>query len=83
MPRGRSQIPDPGAQALEQGAVVADDEQSQAPALPLPEEKLPDLGLGDQVQHGGDLVAQEIAGGRAQGPGDTEPLELAPDSSPG
>ena len=41
MPRGRSQTPDPGAETLEQGAAVADDEQSQAPALPLPEEKLP------------------------------------------
>ena len=66
----------PGAQPLQQGRAVADDEEPQAPALRLLQEEGPELGLGDEVQHGGELVTQEIAGPRPQGPGHAEALEL-------
>ena len=56
---------------------MADDEQAQLPPRRLLQQKVPDLGLGNQVQHGGDLVAQEKPGRRPQSPGDAEPLELS------
>ena len=55
---------------------MADDHQPQVPLLRLVQQEGPDLGLGDEVQHGADLVAQQIAHSGPQGTGDAEPLEL-------
>lgn len=62
---------------------MADHQEPQLPPLGLLQKELPDLGLGDQVQHGSDLVAQQIAGPGPQGPGDAEPLELPAGELPG
>ena len=67
----------PGTKPLHQWGAVADDEKAQVPPLCLFQEKGPDLGLGYEVQHGRELVTQEEPGGRSQGSGHAEPLELS------
>ena len=66
----------PGTQLLHQGTVMTDDDQPQVALLRLIQQEGPDLGLGDKVQHGADLVAQQIAHSGPQGTGDAEPLEF-------
>ena len=55
---------------------MTDDDQPQVALLRLVQQKGPDLGLGDEVQHGADLVAQQIAHPGPQGTGNAEPLKL-------
>ena len=69
---------DPGAQPFQKEGVVAYNDQPQLTPLGFSQEKVPDLGLGDEIQHGGDLIAQEVAHPVPQGPGDAEALKLPP-----
>ena len=50
---------------------------TQVPAGGLAEEEIPYLGLGDQIQHGGALIAEEELHRGMEGAGQAEPLELA------
>lgn len=58
-------------------------QQAQVPAGGLAEEEIPYLGLGDQIQHGGALIAEEELHRGMEGAGQAEPLELAAGKLPG
>ena len=64
-------------------AVVGHGDQAHIPAGGLVQDHVPDLGLGDDVQHGADFVADQIVRAAHQGPGHAEPLELAAGELPG
>ena len=55
---------------------MTDDEQSQIPPPGLIQQKIPNLRLGHEIQHGGDLIAQQEAHRRIQRPRQAEPLQL-------
>ena len=56
---------------------MGDEDEPHGARLGLGDERLPDLRLGHGVQHSGDLVGDEVARVRAEGPGDAEALHLA------
>jgi hypothetical protein len=56
---------------------VADDEKSELSLRDYAEKKLPDLRLGDGVEHGRGLIRNQVAGAGHQRPGQGDTLELA------
>ena len=64
-------------------AVVGHGDEPHVPPGRLRQDHLPDLGLGDHVQHGADLVADQEVRAAHQGPGHAEALELPPGQLPG
>ena len=61
---------------LEQGVIVTYDQHSQSSLFPLFQQEIPYLRLGDKIQHGRNLIAEEKAGIRMQSPGKAEPLQF-------
>ena len=68
------QVDDTGADLVRERHVVGDDQHPEFPFLGDFEEKAPDLGLGDDVEHGRDLVADEELRFRSEDAGDADPL---------
>ena len=56
---------------------MADDQHSQSPPLRLLQQEFPDLRLGHQIKHSGDLIAQQESDFRIQRPCQTEPLQFS------
>ena len=67
----------PAYRPFQEGIAVRDHQHAQAPGVRLPQKEVPDLRLSDQIQHSGDLIAQEKAQGRMKGAGQAEPLQLS------
>jgi predicted DNA-binding protein (UPF0251 family) len=60
----------------EERVVVGDGEDAQPAGACAGEEHVPDLRLGDRVEHGADLVGDEVARACGERPGDGDALEL-------
>ena len=63
--------------------VVGDGHEAHTPLLRLRQNAVPDLGLGDNVQHRADFVADEEGRAAHQSPGHAEALELPAGELPG
>ena len=56
---------------------MADNQKAHVPGGGFRKEEVPDLRLGDKVQHGTDLIGQKESSLGSQGSRDTKPLQLS------